>query len=832
MRTPLALILGPVEDMLASQAPLDAVQRRQLSVVHRNALTLMHHVNDLLDLAKLDAHKLQADLQLTDLAALVANVAEQFAVVAQPRQVSFSVQVPESLLCLIDADKFERVLLNLLSNAFKFTPKGGRIRCVLELLADEQIVLSVQDSGPGVPASHRQAIFERFRQVQHGTTRSHGGTGLGLAIAKEFVALHQGSISVTEAPGGGALFQVAMPRALPGVAPELGLSAEWVVEPAGEGQALGDAAVRRAVLASLMAENDAVPVADDAALRSDDAAQGKRSGEVTTRIPAAAFERPVVLLVEDNAEMRRLIRQGLERDFAVAEAADGLAALELARTLRFDLVVTDLMLPGLGGDRFVQAMRKLPGLADVPVLVLSAKHDVELRATLLTGMVQDYVTKPFSIHELRARVRNLASTKLARDALQKELASQNKDLNQLTHQLIANRRALQESEYRWWAIFEHSPVGIGLIGSDGAILASNPAFRALVDYDADALQRFVLPRIVPVEDRHALAQKLARISAGELEDYHVQRRFQRKDGSIVWANTSLATIPSDVTELADVSETSETHPPARMIIVVEDITEQKRAEQALTQARHELARVARISTMGELVASIAHEVNQPLAAIVTNAQASLRWLDAFPPNELESRTAVQRIIRDANRAADVIARIRGFFHRGDGVRHPISLDALIQDVLDIVHAEVAARAVQVRCVHAGGPVKVLVDRVQIQQVLLNLIMNALEAMQRVPERERSLWIGTQLLKHDLVEVVLTDSGPGIEPAVLQKLFEPFQTTKAEGMGMGLAISRSIIEAHGGRIRVLPQATQAARGASLAFSLPLDETGALRGAHDV
>lgn len=779
LRTPLALILGPTEDLLEQGHNLSQAQRRQLQIVQRNAATLLKHVNDLLDLARLDARKMDMQYARVDLAALVRVVADQFHAVAPARAVSYVVSTPESLQAVVDPDKAEKVLLNLLSNAFKFTPVGGRVRCVLERLGADRCLLSVQDSGPGVPPPLRQAIFERFRQLQQGTTRDHGGTGLGLAIAKEFVDLHQGSIGVSEAPGGGSLFQVELPLVPP---------AQVL---ATVGALPGEPPRRNPAMEGTLAE--LAPPEDEA-----------QSG-------AADDERPTLLVVEDNAEMRRFIRDALAGEFRVTAVEDGQAGLERAIADPPDLVITDLMLPRLGGDRLVELMRTHPSLVDVPVLVLSAKDDQTLRARLLAQAAQDYLSKPFSAQELRARASNLATMKRARDVLRRELASQSSDLTQLTRHLIANRRALQESEYRWWTIYEHSPVGIALIDASGRIRTANPAFATMLGYSAEELRTCTLQRISPVEDRAPAQERVDRMLAGELRDYHVQRRYLRKDGELVWANTSVALIPDDGGA-------------ERMLVVVaEDITERKRAEQGLARARAELAQVMRASTLGELAASIAHEVNQPLAAIVANGHASLRWLNARPPNEAEARSAVDRIIRDANRAGDVITRIRRFLQRGDMQRDVLDMNVVVADVLALVRAEAQARRVNLR--FAPEPVQpaVAADRVQVQQVLLNLVMNALEAMSRGNGFVRHVVITLSPQGDEALQVNVCDNGPGIDPAVQGALFDPFQTTKPGGMGMGLAISRSIVEAHGGRLWV---AHNQGPGVTFSFTLPVDTTQVL------
>ncbi|HJV84167.1 MAG TPA: ATP-binding protein [Noviherbaspirillum sp.] len=780
LRTPLTLILGPLTSILSSADNLTELQQRDLAVIQRNASTLAKHVNDLLDLAKLDAAKATLGYARIDLAQAVRQVAAHFDALAPQRSLSYVVSTPEALQADVDPEKFDRVLLNLLSNAFKFTPDGGRIRCSLAFAGTQRLLLSVQDSGPGIKPEMRSTIFERFRQGEGGTTRAFGGTGLGLAIAKEFVELHGGTITVSEAPGGGALFQVEMPLAAP------------------EG-----AYVRR-----IETPAPAMHVGGDI-----DAAVNELQGiepDVKERI--VPVDRPLVLVAEDNAEMRRFIADVLGSDYRVVPVADGSEALARALAEPPDLVVMDLMMPKLGGDRLVDAMRLHPTLANVPVLVLSAMANEELRLKLLSELVQDYVTKPFSAHELRIRVSNLVIVKRAREALQKELATQNEDLAQLTEQFIASRQelqasheALQESESRWRAVYENSAVGIVLTDVDGIIIEANPACQRMLGYAGAEMRGLSLMEITSESDREATRFHIDQLVSGSVPEYRQQKSYERKDGSFVWANASVSLIPG-----------SENMAPM-LVGIVEDITERKCAEAALAQTQVELARVARVTTMGELAASIAHEVNQPLAAIVTNGHASLRWLAAQPPNVKEANDALQHVIRDANRAGDVIARIRGFIKRYEPQRAEAQMADIIADVVSLVQNEASSLDIELVTETSPHLPTVAIDRVQVQQVILNLLMNAIEAMMQVRDRPRTLEVRAGQHGPDAIVVSVSDAGPGLDPQYQGTIFDAFYTTKPTGMGMGLTISRSIIESHGGRLWVTPNEGP---GATFRFTLPV------------
>ena len=255
------------------------------------------------------------------------------------------------------------------------------------------------------------------------------------------------------------------------------------------------------------------------------------------------------------------------------------------------------------------------------------------------------------------------------------------------------------------------------------------------------------------------------------------------------------------------------------IILLRATTAHRRAEEALNRTKEDLSRVARATTMGELTASIAHEVNQPLAAVVTNGSACLRWLAADPPNFDEAREAVQRIIRDGNRAGDVIARIRALLRKGDPVARPVNLNDTIREVVALMQSEAGRRGAALQVDLAVDLPAVMGDRVQLQQVLLNLIINALDAMKTFTDRPRVVLIRSKLPEPESILVAVEDSGVGIDAEQAARLFDAFYTTKPEGMGMGLSISRSIVEAHGGRLWATPNEGP---GATFQFTLSIEK----------
>jgi C4-dicarboxylate-specific signal transduction histidine kinase len=274
-----------------------------------------------------------------------------------------------------------------------------------------------------------------------------------------------------------------------------------------------------------------------------------------------------------------------------------------------------------------------------------------------------------------------------------------------------------------------------------------------------------------------------------------------------------------------------------------DITERKRAERELRQkevslreAQSNLAHVSRLTTMGELAASIVHEVNQPIAGIVTNANAALRWLAREVPDLNETGETIRRIIRDGIRAGEIVSRIRALAKKAPPQKDWLDLNQAIGEVIAIVRSELQRHRVSLQT-ELANDLLIMGDRIQLQQVVLNLLVNAIEAVSGVSEGPRELWVGSQKVTEipdeanegksfsessagavrTHVLIAVRDSGPGLDPSALNRLFEAFYTTKPQGLGMGLLISRSIVEAHGGRLLVKANAP---RGAVFQFTLPI------------
>jgi PAS domain S-box-containing protein len=300
-------------------------------------------------------------------------------------------------------------------------------------------------------------------------------------------------------------------------------------------------------------------------------------------------------------------------------------------------------------------------------------------------------------------------------------------------------------------------------------------------------------------------------------DLDIEHRLLMPEGSVKYVHVVGRTVSDETAgERAGLARFGLESAGIEFVGAVMDVTAAKRAAEELNGAQAALAHVTRVTTLGELSASIAHEVSQPLGALVTNAEACLRWLDHGTPKLDEARRSVEMVIKDGHRAAEVIRRVRALSKKADPQMAPLDINDVVNEVIALVQREVFSHKVSLRTELAPALSAVLADRVQLQQVLINLVINGIEAMQPVTDRPRQLVIRSRQDETDQVMVAVTDCGVGISAGKADQLFNPFFTTKSDGLGMGLSICHSIIEAHGGR---LSASGNAGPGATFQFALP-------------
>jgi len=479
LRTPLTLIMSPLAQRLATH-DADTQRRREDEMMLRNARLLYRQVSDLLDAAKLEAGKMELDYARIDLSKLIGGTAAQFDSLARDKGIGYQITLPGPLQAEVDGEKVQRIVLNLLSNAFKFTPMGGKIALRLSTQA-QQALLQVEDNGPGIPQAMHQAVFERFRQVEGGPQRQFGGTGLGLAIVKEFAELHGGVARVESAASGGALFSVSLPL---GASVGAGIRSE----------------------ASQM----------DPLLRAQNVDKILAPTVVPSAAGAAGADAPLVLVVEDNPDMNSFISESLAPHYRVASAYDGRQGLESALALSPDLILSDVMMPLMSGDQMVAALRREKAMTDVPIIMLSARADDALRVRLFKEGVQDYLSKPFSVEELLLRVGGMIQ-----------------DRQRFSARFSA-------SEHRFEATFEQAAMGLALVAPDGHWLRVNHKLCEIVGYPREELLGSSFQVITHPDDLDADLAYVQQLLDGRIAHYAMEKRYLRKDGASVWINLTVA----------------------------------------------------------------------------------------------------------------------------------------------------------------------------------------------------------------------------------------------------------------------------------------------------
>ena len=426
-------------------------------------------------------------------------------------------------------------------------------------------------------------------------------------------------------------------------------------------------------------------------------------------------------------------------------------------------------------------------------------------ALALPSTAQLERTNQFLGEEIGKRQRAEAALREANAELERRVAARTADLQEEVVRRRDTEATLRASEERWRSMFEASAVGITIMDQQNHFAAVNEAFQKMVGYTEQELQSLGPVDITHEDDRQATREMIQDVQSGKRQDYQAEKRYCRKDGKVIWVRVSTARALDPNSPIPGI--------PA----IIEDITERKSAEVALHDARDALSRATRLTIMGELSASIAHEVNQPLAAIITNGQACERFLGFSPPDLDEVKDAVGEIVRDGRRASEVLKRIRAMSKNTAPERGQVDVNHAIAEVLALTRDELQRHRVAVQTDLRSKLPTIMADRVQLQQVVLNLVMNGIDAMRAVTDRPRILTIRSQLDDQGNIVVNVADSGVGLDPANRDRIFESFFTTKPEGMGMGLAISNTIIEAHHGRLWA---ESGSPFGAVFGFALPL------------
>lgn len=578
-RTPLTLMIGHVEDML-SRGLMPADDRERLIVAHRNSLRLLKLVNTLLEFSRIEAGRAHATFEPTDLAAATAELASVFRSATEKAGLKLVVDTPPlPEPAYVDRQMWEKIGLNLLSNAFKFT-MDGEIEVKLFTKRDD-IVLTVRDTGIGIPPEEMPRLFERFHRVEGAEGRTQEGSGIGLAFVQELVKLHGGSVSAESKLGVGSTFRVSVPRG----------SGHLPADQIGRGDGPATATV------------GAVPFVEEALRWLPDGSAVLPEFDVTSQPTAERDEeRSSVLVVDDNADLRDYLRRLLAPHYRLEIVADGNAALAAVARRKPDLVLTDVMLPGLDGLQLLKMLRGDPDTSTIPVIMLSARAGEESRIEGLSTGADDYLIKPFSARELLARIE--AQLKMA-------------------HYRAQATKALQASEERFRAF---------VTASSDSIYRMTPDWKQLhvlegKDFiaDTDSPSELWISKYISADDQPTVIAAI-REAIEQKTVFDLEHRVIRIDGSLGWTHSRAIPIIDTDGEIVE------------WFGAARDVSERKQAEE----------------TQKLLMNELNHRVKNMLATVHAIAQQTLRrskdpaaFADSFG-GRLQSMSRMHSLLTSTN----------------------------------------------------------------------------------------------------------------------------------------------------------------------------------------
>ena len=786
-RTPLTLMLGPLEELLG-QPPvtLSDSDRTQIQLAHRNGLRLLRLVNTLLDFSRIEAGRMRATFRPTDLAAFTRELASSFQSAMVAARLDFTIDVqPLPRLAHVDQDMWETIVLNLLSNAFKFTMDGSIVLTLAPSADGAAAVLTVRDTGTGIPESELPRLFERFHRIQGAKGRSIEGSGIGLSMVHELVKLHGGSIAVESRPGVGSTFRVTIPfeaaqaRAQPADA-----------IPDGDAGAATFGGSRAAVFVqeALRWLPDS-PLAPEAETMADLAAEPLGS---SNDVPAGTAGR--VVLADDNTDMRDYVcRLLVARGYAVQAVADGQAALAAIRQQPPDLVLSDVMMPRMDGFALLAAIRADERLHDVAVVLLSARAGEEARVEGVGAGADDYLTKPFSARELVARV--ATNVKLAR--IRRQAMETLKSVNQTLERHVEERT--QERD-RVWRLSNDLMI---VVDSDWVVRAANPAWLDVLGWDQESLAGRKIRELIHLDDLETTVESTAAMRAGSDNTIRLECRMRHRDGhvrSIEW------------TAVRD---------QGMVYAVGRDVTEARASAELLRQAQ-------KMETIGQLTGGVAHDFNNLLTVIIGQIEVVRRGMDGITnARAAQIRRAGDHAMHAARRAAALTQRLLAFGRRQPLEPKMVDANRLILGMSALLNGTLGDH-IQVETVLAAGLWATFADPNQLDSALLNLAVNARDAMPNGGKLtietsnafidDRYAAAARELTPGQYVQISVSDTGTGMEKTVMSQAFEPFFTTKDVGQGSGLGLSQvyGFVKQSGGHVQIY---SEVGEGTTVKIYLP-------------
>jgi PAS domain S-box-containing protein len=762
-RTPLALILGPLEEALGDTG-LPPAARRQLDLVQRNSLRLLRLVNSLLEFSRIEAGRIRASYQATDLAALTRNLASMFHSLIERAGLSFEVDCEDlGEPLFVDREMWEKIVLNLISNAFKFT-SHGHIRVRLRRDAGDGL-LEISDSGIGIPAEEMPHLFERFHRVERTGGRTQEGSGIGLALVNELVKLHSGTIEAESIAGVGTTFRVRIKSGTSHLPPDQLVHSARASAPAAAALAFVQEARR------WIAEE----TAPDAAPRA--AAIGELREMSFDRRFEATFGARIVL-ADDNADMRDYIRDLLAPLYTIETVANGKQALDAIRARRPDLVISDVMMPELDGFALVSRLRSEETLRDVPVILLSARAGGEARIEGLDAGADDYLVKPFTARELTARVGAILERRRAQQAFRL-------------------RTAQVES------LFNAAPFGICLVDADLKLIEVNPTARPafgdipnLIGRDLRQVMRILWPHHYADE---IVARFRRTLETGEphLVSEHAEERLD--SGVKEYYEWQVHRIPT---------------PDGRhgVVCYFREISAHVLARNRLEEADRQ---------KNEFLAMLAHELRNPLAPI-RNASEMLARILPGDRHAVALTGVLQRQVGVLIRLVDDLLDVSRITQGRIVLQlRSVRLAEIVAQAIETVEPLLKEKTHKISVI-SHQPLHVLADPTRLVQCVVNILTNAA----KYTEPKGEICLESYELDGEAV-LTITDNGAGIPAELLPHVFDLFVQSKRTldraqgGLGIGLSLVKRLIEMHGGRV----SASSAGPGRGSRFEIRLPSSPA-------
>jgi PAS domain S-box-containing protein len=636
-RTPLTLMMGPLEDAIAESDGSSTANRERLELAHRNSLRLLKLVNTLLDFSRIEAGRIQASYEPTDLALMTRELASAFRSVIERAGLRLIVNCPNlSQMVYVDREMWEKIVFNLLSNAFKYT-FSGEIEIAVQVVGSK-VELSVRDTGTGIPPSEIPELFERFHRVKGARGRSYEGSGIGLALVQELVKLHSGNVRVQSEVDRGTTFTVAIPLGSGHLSPARISGARTL---ASTGVVAG--AYVNEVLGWLPDDTSDVIEDGNADLRRPPETLPSSVGEPRQRLR--------ILLADDNADMRNYVRRLLEERYDVAAVTDGEAALESIESRRPDLILTDIMMPRLDGFGLLQKIRAEEAFNNIPVILLTARSGEESRIEGLDAGADDYLAKPFSARELMARVRShLATAQTRGEATEVE-------------------RKLRLDAEMLAAIVASSDDAIVSKTLDGVITSWNAGAERLFGYTANEAVGQPISMIIPLDRRDEETVILARLREGKRIDHFDTIRV-RKDGAKLEVSLTISPVRDAAGKIVGASK------------IARDISGRKRAERELHESEQRLRTLA--DALDTQVQFRTQELRRRNAEIQQQSDHLRELSGRLMSIQDEERRRIARDLHDSagqNLAAlaMTVARIED-----EAQRDPARLSQTVKDVRDLI----------------------------------------------------------------------------------------------------------------------------------------------------